>query len=211
MARAASIESVVLGAPAVILGILTVVFPAFALGLLVGLLIIWIAAAAILMDRRLRARVAAQAEAAVHEAHRRAAAAGERPMEASPMDDGAATPPPQEAHAGGPTNSGIPNAAPRERGQSLEAQACNPGPHEIRAGHPVVLELIAFRGDKVSGTVREKDGYDFSVFIVDRPNRAKYLEDPEHCAKLFRKAKAAEADVEFRVPDSAELPCYLVL
>jgi hypothetical protein len=196
--RASTIEGIVLGTPAVLLGVLTVVLPSLGLPLLVGLLIVWGASIAVLADRRIRQREARSREerSGAHAEH--APREPERAMEGSPMDAGAATPaPPAPTHGA--------------RGASDDSPACSPGPHTFRAGQPAILELIAFKGDRVTGTVREKDGHDFSLCIVDRANRARYTENPEGCAKLLRKSKAVSTQVEFRVPETAELPCYLIL
>ena len=111
-----------------------------------------------------------------------------------------------------PTDATPPATRTRpSRASAAEAPACKRGPHEVKAGSPALLELIAQSGDTIVGTVHEKDGYDFSVFIVDRPNRAKYLNDSGRCSKLFKRTSTKAADVEFRIPESASLPCYLVL
>ena len=113
---------------------------------------------------------------------------------------------PHDSSAGAARDTAVGGRSAREA-----PPACAAGPHEILSGRPAILELIASSGDTVFGSVREKDGHNFSLFIVDRPNRAKYVDDPERCAKLFRKSKTTGAEVEFRIPDTAELPCYLVL
>lgn len=79
---------------------------------------------------------------------------------------------------------------------------------EVPVGGYSQIALDVARGDKVTGYLREEDGYDFDWYILDEKNLVKFSEDEEfHASRLDEGVSTSR--INWKVPKGG--PWYLVL
>ncbi len=89
-----------------------------------------------------------------------------------------------------------------------EAPACSRGPHAVEAGHPEAIPLDVKTGDQLRGYLEEIDGFDFSWFIANAANLAKFRQGRRPTV-LAENLDVPADSISVTIPGDG--PWYLVL